>query len=581
MADPWAVVATAPAQDDGWAVRSVQPTPRRSLTQDVTGFMANVNRGLGIGDEMAAGARTAGNLFAGKIGLSDVPNDFRQSMATQRQTEDSFASAHPHVAALAKGTGMAATAAVPAGNTANLFANSGRAVNAVRGATVAGLNAAGYAAVDRGTLKERAQGAARAASDPVTLALGAAGGAIATPKAAPRSATVDPAVALLAQEGVQLTPGQMRGGVAKTAEEAGTSLPFVGDAIQARRNEGVESFNRAVVNRALKPVGETLPDHVSTGSDAVKYAGDLLSKGYEAAIPSVTIRGDQGFVDDVQTALAHRETMTPDAQQRLADIVQKRILSRTNQAAAIDGRTYKQIQSELDYEVGRFSKSQDADQRGIGQALEGIQSALENAARRQDPKFAAKIDALDRGWAELGRIEHAAAKSPDLSGVFTPKQYGQSIRAGDNRVRSRGVARGEALSQDLASAGIKVLPSKIGDSGTATRSMWGMAASVPGAVLGAVTGGGAGAVAGIGGTAATLGAASRLYTPEAVAAANAALNDRLPGSSRQQALQQLAEMAAKDPKLNALRSEVAARLSRAAGVAGGSQQASRNPFAQP
>lgn len=177
--------------------KPAQPQPKRSLGQDVTGFMANVNRGLGVGDELAAGMQTAGNLFSGKLNVGPkvangqiqpngqgfdqaIVNDFKANMGRQRQTEDSYTAAHPNLASLGKGTGMAATVALPAGNTANLFAQGSRVANAARGAVTAGLQGAAYAAADRGTLAERAGSAAQAARDPVTLGLGATAGAMAT-----------------------------------------------------------------------------------------------------------------------------------------------------------------------------------------------------------------------------------------------------------------------------------------------------------------------------------------------------------------------------------------------------------------
>src|SRR5688500_5770865 len=116
-----------------------RPAPKkRSLTENVTGFMANVNRGLGVGDEMVAGAKTALNTFSGATPIQDIGVDFKRSMAAQRQVEDQYAAGKPRAAALARGTGMAATAAVPAGGTANLFAQGGRVANMARGATLAG-----------------------------------------------------------------------------------------------------------------------------------------------------------------------------------------------------------------------------------------------------------------------------------------------------------------------------------------------------------------------------------------------------------------------------------------------------------
>jgi hypothetical protein len=573
-------------QDGPWAdFAPSQPKsaakPKRSVMGDVTGAMANFNRGLGIGDEMAAAGQTAVNLFAGRTSIKDIPADFKRSMGQQRQIEDSFAAERPRAAALAKGTGMAATAAVPAGNTANLFAQGSRVANAARGATMAGLQGAAYAAADRGTASERLGAASRAARDPVTLGLGAAGGALATPRRAKVPKPVDPDVELLAKEGVQMTPGQMRGGIAKAAEDAGTSQPILGQAITQRREEGFDTFNRAVINRALKQIDETLPDGL-TGTDAVKHAGDRLSEGYKTAIPSRMVRADAGFADDARRAFANVETMTPKAQRQLATILDQRVTSRLPQGGMMDGELYKLIQSDLDYEAARFTGSGDADQRAIGQAIEGVQSALENAARRQDPAFAARIDALDRGWAELTRIENAAAKTGDLSGRFTPSQYATAVRSADGRVRKRGVARGEALSQDLAGAAVRVLPSKIGESGTAPRAAWGMVSSIPGAVVGGAFGGGPGAAAGIAGTAASLSALSRMYTPEAVQAANLALSARASDQAKREALAELANMAASDPKVAELYREVAARLSRAAGVAGGARASQpANPFAQP
>lgn len=150
---------------------------KRSVVENVTGFMSKVNRGLGIGDELAAGADFAINALSGRQA------SFSDSLAKQRATEDTYQAEHPHYAAAATGIGNALTMAAPVGPGAQAFATGGRAVNALRGATVAGLSGAGYAAVDRGSLGERAAAAATAAQDPLTLALGGGFGALAKPRA--------------------------------------------------------------------------------------------------------------------------------------------------------------------------------------------------------------------------------------------------------------------------------------------------------------------------------------------------------------------------------------------------------------
>ena len=571
MADPWAVQSVDPDGADGWGIASVERTPpksvpKRSLWGEAAGFMANVNRGLLIGDELAAGASALVNATTGK-----GPQGFRANMAAQRRVEDDYRADRPKAAALGIGTGNAISALVPVGQSGALAAQATRGINMARGATTSALSGAAYALGDRGTAQERLKAASNPAMLATSAALGAGMSALAPAVKKVKPAKVDPDVALLNREGVSLTPGQMRGGVARAAEDNATSLPILGTSIADRRTEGFDSFDRALINRTLKPIGEALPDGM-TGTEAVKYAGDKLSKGYETAIPGRVIRADSGFADDVRQVFDGIDTLTPQATERLADILDKRITSRLPQNGKMDGELYKLIQSELDFEVNRFSGATDPDMRAVGDAIQGVQSALENAARRQDPSFAARIEALDRGWAELARIEAAAAKSTDLSGRFTPAHYRQSLVAGDNRVRRRGVARGEAMSQDLAGAALRVLPSKVPDSGTAGRGMWGILASAPGAALGAMTGGGVGALAGIGGTAAGLSALSKAaYSPRAIDAANQALSAKVGSAAQSQALNDLKAMAANSPEARRVLNTVLTRLgvSVGAGAAAG------------
>lgn len=207
-AAPPAPAAAAPAAltfDDLIPAKPTKPAAqKRSLMDNVGGFMANVNRGLGVGDEIAAGLGTARDILSGKVNLvgagqaataalemnpelarlaaekSGLTKSFDDNLAAQRGMEDSFSAAHPNVAAVARGSGNAMTMAAPVGPGAEAFATGGRAVNALRGATLAGLTGAGYAAVDRGTPEERLHAAEAAAIDPVTLGLGGAGGSLAT-----------------------------------------------------------------------------------------------------------------------------------------------------------------------------------------------------------------------------------------------------------------------------------------------------------------------------------------------------------------------------------------------------------------
>lgn len=560
---------------------AVQP---RSLMQNVTGAMAQFNRGLGIGDELAAAGNTATNVLMGKTPLSGVVGDYTNSLAKQRAYENSFAQDHPHVAALARGTGMAATAAIPGGDTANAFAQAPRVVNMARGATTAGLTAAGYAAADAGTPAERLKAASDAATNPLVLGLGAVGGALAPAASrptAPKSKISQDVIDLRAR-GVQLTPGQAKGGIAKAAEDAMTSTPILGTAIQDARHAGMESFNHAVANEALAPVGEQVPANIPAGHQTVAYVEKKLGELYDQTIPQGGVVADTPMKEALATRLGEiAQDMTPEGRQRLGQILDNRVTSRFDAGGdVIDGKTFQRVHSELGASKARFSASQDADQRAIGDALGVVQEEMRNAAARQNPDFAEQKDAIDQGYALFKRMQGAAASPGAEGGVFTGAQYGGAVRRGDRSLDKGASARGAALGQGLADSARAVLPSKLPDSGTATRGAYVMGASAPASIISSTVAGGPGAglatAAGYGATLGGLKLASKAYSPEAIAAANRALDGRISRQQQAQAMNQLRTLAANDPAVSGLYREVAARLSRTLGVIG-----SQNALARP
>lgn len=613
--------AAAPA-DGPWAKYSDQKAParRRSMVEDVTGFMANVNRGTGLLDEATAKVDSmvtlGGDFLSGRRRLD--PKDLRgslkaaereafdASMAKQRGVEDSFREAYPKTAAFAQGFGNALPVFIPAGETTNAFAQAPRAMNMVRGAVTAGLTSAGYAAADRGTPQERLKAASDASWNPMTLALGAAGGALAPArKGAPKQRISQDVIDLRAKD-VILTPGQARGGVAKALEDAGTSSPILGTEIQNARRSGVESFNLANANDALAPVGLKVPEDVPAGHQMVDYlyktfSGDGKKPGlYDKTIPGRAITLDPEFKSAAGARIADiSQDMTEAGRKRLAGILDQRVTGRLTKmridpgdmspaipgssagmVEGMSGETFQRIHSELGTVKGRFSGSQDADQRAIAEALDVMQEELRNAAARQDPSFAKRKAAIDKGYSIFKRIQSAAASPGAEAGVYTPDQYGGSLRRADKSVDKGATGRGSLRGQDFANSARAVLPNKIPDSGTATRGMVASLITAPASIgAGVMAGGPLGGLAAAAPYATTLTAlkvGSKAYSPEAIRAANAALDVRISKQQQSAAVNELRRLAMSDPSVARLYQEVSARISRAAGVT-----AQENAFARP
>lgn len=316
---------------------------------------------------------------------------------------------------------------------------------------------------------------------------------------------------VLRNAGVQFTPGQLIGGVAKHVEDTLTHLPFVGDAITAARARGYQQFNRGAVNDALAHIGQAVPDRVETGHGAIAYAKKAFGNHYDATLARAQLLPDQQFASDVADVAKRATDGTLNAES--AAQLQKTAMSvlghRFQGANMLDGQTVKSVVSELRVRAGQASDP------AYKQALSDLGSAVRSAAARSSaPDVAADLANADAGYAKYAVLRRAAA-TPE-NGVFSPAQLQTASRANDTSVGKGASATGEALLQPYAEAGRAVLPSKVGDSGTGPRTL---VNSLAGSAL---TGGAIMSPTSAAITALGAGSASALYSPLAIRGLNTA-----------------------------------------------------------
>lgn len=297
----------------------------------------------------------------------------------------------------------------------------------------------------------------------------------------------------LSRMGVELTPGQMLENVAvvgpmlRSAEDAVSGIPFAGSAVQGARNQGIESFNRVAINRALAPINQSLPKGMNGGYEAVAEAQRRLGQAYDDVLPHVSAQLDRPLYDEIAGVLDRAASEMPEPMvQQLGRILQGRVFRGIDDATAtMSGSQFKRVESELGALAREYRLAPDPSAKSLGYAIGDIQNALRNMVARQNPFEARRIQQINEGYANLTRIERAAGSGPAMAneGMFTPTQLGEAVRSMD-RSRSAG-GSGRRLMQDLASAGRAVLPNKVGDSGTATRGA--MTALLAGGASGAVS----------------------------------------------------------------------------------------------
>lgn len=282
-------------------------------------------------------------------------------------------------------------------------------------------------------------------------------------------ASVNPDVKMLQDAGVQPTIGQTLGGRVNAMEEKMQSVPIMGDAIANARGKALRQFNEAAINRSVSPVGGKID---GVGQSAVAQAGDMVSQAYDDALGSLKfVRFDDKFKQDIGQLSGMAQDLTPPMRARFTKIVNDIVDSRTTAGGTMLAPTLKKVDSELGKTASRYGGSSVASEQELADAVKQLQQLLREQVARSSPEASKAMRAADAGYANLVRIEGAAKAAKNTEGLFTPAQLNTAIQTADKSVRKRAVARGEALMQDLGTAGQNVLGNKVPNSGTADR-MW-------------------------------------------------------------------------------------------------------------
>lgn len=538
----------------------------------IGGGAASILSGLPFVQDIQAALATAVDqrTWQGRPGEA-----YKSNREAIRGNTEGFRAAHPVAGNMLQTGGMGASMLIPGLGAGNIVtkapaaasvgaraANTG--MNLVRGGVAAGSGGAAYALGADGTTEQRLENARNAAV--ISAALGGPLAARAGRSPRVQGGSRQQQTDLLVREGVPLTPGQARGGVAKALEDAGTSVPYLGTKITEARNAGLEHLSRVPINRGLRDLGLELPEGV-VGTDAVDAGQRIYNTLYDNARPPGNIVLDQELAQTLSGWGEDIALMTQANQDRLAQTLRSVVGGRTDvSGAAMTPDAFQRASSQLRKQAERFTKSGDPDHQAMGEIMLDVRRALRSAAGRQHEGFAEHIAKVDRGYVGFKQAQDAAGRATDASGISTPAQLAAAIKRSDKTLDRGRWASGRTLNHDLAEAANAVLPSKIGNSGTADRSVAQAIFAAPAAGAGLAAGGAPGALVGAGIGAAAVPMIASRYTPRAIEAYNAALRAGLATREGQAAMEALRGIAGTDDAAARLYQDAMLKLSAGAGA---------------
>jgi hypothetical protein len=505
---PGGIQVARPQEGDEQAASGIyvrnSETPEGALAQReetpdwwrrIDGFIRGVadTSSIGFADEAAAGA----DALIGRGVGDDFDARYQNNLQVQRAIDRSdsrdipvtrflgqavggvvapgaslagrFVAAAPTIAgALARGagTGAAFGAAYGAGNAEEGSRLDGARAGAVAGGLTGGALGVGGRVIGRGLNGRGGGRGGSTPSDPDTLAA----------------------------NGVFVTPGARRGGLAKSVEDLAQRAPILGSAVRGARQRSVESLNRAVGNRALASIGEGLPANVKSGAEATDYVARRLGQEFDRAadmVPAVGI-DDRFLQNSAQIAQGINDLPQSKAQQ-FQNILKDRLSRLTGDA--VTGRQLRTVESELNTLSARFEGSQDASDQLLGSMLGDVASELQDLLARANPEAGAILSKVKPGYRDYVVMRRASQAAG--GNVFSPSQLLTAVRAEDSTVGNGATARGSAPLQDLARAARNVIPDGYGNPGTADALGYGALGTLTlsNPVAGAVSAGGLSAAA--------------------------------------------------------------------------------------
>lgn len=312
-------------------------------------------------------------------------------------------------------------------------------------------------------------------------AMRAAGGAV-------RGVT-DPMAHTLRDAGVPMTVGQtlrnggwLGRGVSKV-EDALTSVPGVGNMVEARQMDSLAGFNRAIFDRAAAP-GTNV---TATGAEGVKQIRRGVQDAYGNALDPIDldVAGDPQLLADITNAQFAAAPIPQGVGDNAIDALDYRIGGGVDPSGRMSGRDFQEAYRGL----GRDRRTAAAPYaHEFGEAMRGGQEALADALERQQPGQFPQF--LEANAANRRAEVLAQAMNPNAADeLITPAQINRADFNSTSRLEGRiNAASGNRPFYDLAQAGQALLPSKLPDSGTATRALVG--AGLTGAFGGAGYGAG-------------------------------------------------------------------------------------------
>ncbi len=275
--------------------------------------------------------------------------------------------------------------------------------------------------------------------------------------------------------GIQPTLGQgieqgVLGKGIRKAEEASTSLPFLGAITRHSRDRGKGEWAANAMQQAEIP---GISAGGKLGYEGISNLRQGFNKAYADALKGQSVPLKPDLTNEIIKIINDPSRyLNPEDRKWAKNFLSKQFSSVPQAGGNIEASSMKDIESNLSAKARSFIGSQDRNQAEIGALLNDLEDAI-SVYRSQNisAESGSRLKEIDSAYARFKRLQRAASSIGAQEGEFSPAQLLNAVKAMDKSKDKGRFAEGNALMQDIASSGKSVFGSTLGESGTTPRAL--------------------------------------------------------------------------------------------------------------
>jgi len=274
----------------------------------------------------------------------------------------------------------------------------------------------------------------------------------------------------------KLTPGQILGQIPvigpalREGEKKLTSVPLMGDIIGGGLRTSFKDFNKAMANKALEPMGITVPKGMKEGEETNQFINQSIRDAYEDVLNNSTFRNNvidthgRDVAQRLRDAMDYHSPNLSSDSKEFKKNVQSDIIDTIQKGKLLGGDVYREMEQKLgELTTGGYLKNPT-----LGKAYENMLQELRNELALQNPRVARHLQNAHEVFKNMDVLSKAAGMRAADQGVYTPAQFKSAVESTAGR---KNVAQGMGRFIDESQAASNVLGGTVPDSGTAGRSL--------------------------------------------------------------------------------------------------------------